>query len=146
MKDTMHGLSKEQHKKQAERGGKTPQKGKIYEEESSFLETLFSIIIALAPFIFVVIGIVAVSKSGYGYINNKKIDKKETPFFRDIPCNKDIYYANTLTKLNLELFGNSSIVGKSFTILSRSSIAYFGISSSLLLQPIVIIAVDGAKV
>lgn len=75
------------------------------EEESSFLETLFSIIIALAPFIFVVIGIVAVSKSGYGYINNKKIDKKETPFFRDIPCNKDIYYANTLTKLNLELFG-----------------------------------------
>ena len=75
------------------------------EEESSFLETLFSIIIALAPFIFVVIGIVAVSKSGYGYINNKKIDKNETPFFRDIPCNKDIYYANTLTKLNLELFG-----------------------------------------
>ena len=75
------------------------------EEESSFLETLFSIIIALAPFIFVVIGIVAVSKSGYGYINNKKIDKKETPFFRDIPCNKDIYYSNTLTKLNLELFG-----------------------------------------
>ena len=75
------------------------------EEESSFLETLFSIIIALAPFIFVVIGIVAVSKSGYGYINKKKIDKKETPFFRDIPCNKDIYYANTLTKLNLELFG-----------------------------------------
>ena len=75
------------------------------EEESSFLETLFSIITALAPFIFIVIGIVAVSKSGYGYINNKKIDKKETPFFRDIPCNKDIYYANTLTKLNLELFG-----------------------------------------
>lgn len=36
----------------------------------------------------------------YGYINNKKIDKKNTPYFRDIPCNKDIYYANTLANLN----------------------------------------------
>ena len=74
------------------------------EEQSSFLENLFGIITAIAPFLFIGIGVVAISKSGYGYINNKVIDKKETPFFRDIPCNKDIYYANTLTKLNLELF------------------------------------------
>ena len=76
------------------------------EEGSSFLETLFGIITTLAPFIFIGIGIVAVSKSGYGYVNNKVIDKKNTPFFRDIPCNKDIYYANTLTKLNSNLFTN----------------------------------------
>lgn len=74
------------------------------EEQSSFLENLFGIITAIAPFLFIGIGVVAISKSGYGYINNKVIDKKETPFFRDIPCNKDIYYANTLTKLNSELF------------------------------------------
>lgn len=42
--------------------------------------------------------------NGYGYKNNKVINKKETPLFRDIPCNKDIYYANTLTKLNNEIF------------------------------------------
>lgn len=74
------------------------------EEQSGFLENLFGIITVIAPFLFIGLGIVSVSKSGYGYINNKVIDKKETPFFRDIPCNKDIYYANTLTKLNSELF------------------------------------------
>ena len=73
-------------------------------DQRSFLENLFGIITALAPFLFIGVGVVAISKSGYGYINNKVIDKKETPFFRDIPCNKDIYYANTLTKLNSELF------------------------------------------
>ena len=43
-------------------------------------------------------------KNGYGYINNKTISKKDTPFFREIPCNKDIYYANTLTNLNKNLY------------------------------------------
>lgn len=45
-------------------------------------------------------------KLGYGYKNNKKILKNDTPFFRDIPCNKDIYYANTLAKLNSKIFNN----------------------------------------
>ena len=45
-------------------------------------------------------------ESGYGYKNNKKVDKKNTPMFRDIPCNKDIYYANTL--INLNGFGKNS--------------------------------------
>ena len=62
------------------------------------------VIYFLLPAILIITGIVSTSGNKYGYINNKKIDKKETPFFRDIPCNKDIYYANTLTKLNLELF------------------------------------------
>ena len=34
------------------------------------------------------------------YKDNKVIDKKNIPMFRDIPCNKDIYYANVLIKLN----------------------------------------------
>lgn len=63
------------------------------------------VIYFLLPAILIITGIASTSGNKYGYINNKKIDKKETPFFRDIPCNKDIYYANTLTKLNLELFG-----------------------------------------
>ena len=62
------------------------------------------VIYFLLPAILIITGIVSTSGNKYGYIHNKKIDKKETPFFRDIPCNKDIYYANTLTKLNLELF------------------------------------------
>lgn len=37
---------------------------------------------------------------GYGYINNKKINKNDVKYFRDIPCNKDIYYANALIWLN----------------------------------------------
>ena len=49
--------------------------------------------------------------NGYGYINNKKIDKKEVPMFRDIPCNKDIYYANTLIKLNNFGYKESNILG-----------------------------------
>lgn len=48
----------------------------------------------------------AAIRNGYGYKNNKTIDKKNTPLFRDIPCNKDIYYANTLVKLNNTLFNN----------------------------------------
>ena len=39
-------------------------------------------------------------KNKYGYRNNKKIVQKDVPFFRDIPCNKDIYYANTLININ----------------------------------------------
>lgn len=48
----------------------------------------------------------AAIRNGYGYKNNKTIDKKNTPLYRDIPCNKNIYYANTLVKLNNTLFNN----------------------------------------
>ena len=56
-------------------------------------------------FIVFAVGSAAI-KNGYGYKNNKTIDKKNTPLYRDIPCNKDIYYANTLVKLNNNLFSN----------------------------------------
>lgn len=65
----------------------------------------FTTIMSIAfPILIVAIAIIFAKKNGYGYINNKKINKKDTPFFREIPCNKDIYYANTLTNLNKNLF------------------------------------------
>ena len=62
------------------------------------------------PILFIV-GIFAASKSGYGYINNKVINKKDAPMFRDIPCNKDIYYANALIKLNSFGYKETNILG-----------------------------------
>ena len=47
----------------------------------------------------------------YGYKDNKTINKKEVPAFREIPCNKDIYYANALIKLNNSKYDYSSIDG-----------------------------------
>ncbi len=44
-------------------------------------------------------------------VNNKTIDKKNTPMFREIPCNKDIYYANTLIKINNFGYKESNIFG-----------------------------------
>lgn len=58
------------------------------------------------PLLVVVIAIRSSIVNGYGYKNNKTIDKKNTPLFRDIPCNKNIYYANTLVKLNNTVFTN----------------------------------------
>ncbi len=75
-----------------------------YEEKASIFEVIFGLISTFAPFIFIGILLASLSKNKYGFKNNKVIDKKNTPYFREIPCNKDIYYANTLTKLNIELF------------------------------------------
>lgn len=81
-----------------------------YVDVSSIIDKIFiafTIIISFAvPILIVVITVILASKNGYGYINNKKITKKDTPFFRDIPCNKDIYYANTLTNLNKNLYAS----------------------------------------
>jgi hypothetical protein len=52
-----------------------------------------------------------VAKSGYGYKNNKTIDKKNVPMFREIPCNKNIYYANALIKLNNFDYKETNIFG-----------------------------------
>ena len=42
---------------------------------------------------------------------SKTIDKKEVPNFRDIPCNKDIYYANALIKVNEFGYREGNILG-----------------------------------
>ena len=79
-----------------------------------YVRIIFNIIISgIFPLLIVVFAIKAVFDSGYGYINNKKIDKKNTQMFRDIPCNKDIYYANALISLNKNIFTykESNILG-----------------------------------
>ena len=74
--------------------------------------SIWSTIIPIAAFGLITIGITyAASKNGYGYINNKKIKEKETPAFRDIPCKKDLFYANTLMKLNGFGYQATSIIG-----------------------------------
>lgn len=47
----------------------------------------------------------------YGYKDNKVINKKNTNLFRDIPCNKDIYYANALIGLNKWSKSSTNILG-----------------------------------
>ena len=77
-------------------------------KNNSFINGLigvFSIMISFGlPILIVFIVVLASFKNSYGYKDNKKIDKKNTPLFRDIPCNKNIYYANTLVKLNNNIF------------------------------------------
>ena len=63
------------------------------------------------PLIIIIASVKAVSANNYGFKNNKTIDKKNTPFFRDIPCNKNIYYANALIKLNNFGYKESNILG-----------------------------------
>lgn len=79
----------------------------IYNKTSSLdvIIPIFSIVISFAILILtIVIGIRIKKGNSYGYINNKKINKREVPYYRDIPCNKDIYYTNTLVNLNNNIF------------------------------------------
>ena len=78
---------------------------------SSLFDIFMSLICFFFPLLIVIFGIKSAINSGYGYVNNKKIDKKNTPMFREIPCNKDIYYANSLIKLNDFGYKESNIFG-----------------------------------
>ena len=82
----------------------------LFEKIINFITTMLPILItAILTFIGIKVGI----ESGYGYADNKKIDKKNTPMFRDIPCDKDIYYANALVSLNKfsNNINNTNILG-----------------------------------
>lgn len=71
-----------------------------YEDKVPIFEIIIFIMyscVFLGIFVFV---IKKIYYSGYGYVGNKKINIKNINMFRDIPCNKDIYYANILLKLN----------------------------------------------
>lgn len=50
-------------------------------------------------------------KRSYGYKNNKKIDFENIMPFREIPCNKDIYYASVIPYLNNMEYNNDNIIG-----------------------------------
>ncbi len=81
----------------------------------TIFEKIFSFIASIISFVpFIIVGILAwvfAVKNGYGYKDNKTIDKKNTMMFRDIPCNKDIYYANALVMLNNFGYKETNIFG-----------------------------------
>jgi len=76
-----------------------------------FFVSIWNLLMTFIPFLIVIGAIVAANRNGYGYKNNKVIDKKNIEMFRDIPCNKDIYYANALMKLNEKNYKESNIFG-----------------------------------
>ncbi len=76
-----------------------------------FIDRLISILSFLIPALAIFGTAKAIADSGYGYRDNKVIDKKNTPMFRDIPCNKDIYYANALINLNNFGYNETNIFG-----------------------------------
>ena len=86
-----------------------------YYDVDNKLSMLDWISILFFPFIILMIGILSIIikkiGSGYGYVDNKKIDKKNVPMFRDIPCDKNIFYANVLIKLNKFEYNKFNIFG-----------------------------------
>ena len=82
-----------------------------YDDGIDIFGFILEMITFLVPFLIMCFGIKSAITSGYGYKDNKKIDKSNVPMFRDIPCNKDIYYANTLIKLNNFGYNQSNILG-----------------------------------
>ncbi|MDD6879390.1 MAG: DUF2207 domain-containing protein [bacterium] len=80
-----------------------------YDNNSFDIDFIIEIIIALVLFLPAILINISLN---YGYKDNKKIDKKNTNMYRDIPCNKDIYYAQTLIKLNnFSFYKETSIFG-----------------------------------
>lgn len=78
----------------------------------NILGYIFSMLFTYFIPIAIIASVIKVAKnSGYGYKNNKEINKKEVPMFRDIPCNKDVYYANALVKLNNFGYKETNIFG-----------------------------------
>lgn len=78
---------------------------------SRIISKIFEIMCMLLPFLIFGLITVLTMNSGYGYKGNKTINKKNTPMFRDIPCNKNIYYANTLMDINKFGYKDTNILG-----------------------------------
>lgn len=76
-----------------------------------FFNFIFGILNFLMFFLPFIIVFLIARGTLYGYKDNKVINKKNTEFFRDIPCNKDIYYANALANLNKWSKSSASILG-----------------------------------
>lgn len=94
----------------------------IYTDDNSsnkflaLFSSLFSI--GIIGIIFLAIKKV-VENNGYGYKDNKKLDIKP---FRDIPCDKNIYYGNTLLKLNGKDYKETNIAGAIILNLIRKDV------------------------
>ena len=86
-----------------------------YDYDSSdkidFFFTILMFLIYIIPFLSI---FKHVKNTKFGYIDNKVINKNNTNFYRDIPCNKDIYYANALARLNSWSNSDTNILGAIF--------------------------------
>lgn len=85
--------------------GATPYKHKNNNRILSAIAEALPIVLGIGiPLIVIILRSMLHKKKKYGYKNNKIIDKANTPLFREIPCNKDMYYANCLVSLNDKLY------------------------------------------
>lgn len=85
--------------------GATPYKHKNNNRILSAIAEVLPIVLGIGiPLIVIILRSMLHKKKKYGYKNNKTIDKANTPLFREIPCNKDMYYANCLVSLNDKLY------------------------------------------
>lgn len=85
--------------------GATPYKHKNNNRILSAIAEALPIVLGIGlPLIVIILRSLLHKKKKYGYKNNKTIDKANTPLFREIPCNKDMYYANCLVSLNDKLY------------------------------------------
>lgn len=82
-----------------------------YSNKSNIFDIIAHIFPFLLPLSIFGASVVKIINSGYGYKDNKVIDKKNVNMYRDIPCNKNIYYANTLTMLNGFNYKETNIFG-----------------------------------
>ncbi len=80
----------------------------LFDKIIGFIMSFFSVIF---PVGIIIAAIVAAAKSGYGYKDNKTIKMKDINMFREIPCKKDIYYANALLFLNGMDYKETNILG-----------------------------------
>lgn len=75
---------------------------------------IFSIIFSILTFLIPILIIFLIAKiikyNGYGFIDNKKVDKKNTPMFREL-FTKDMYYVNVLSLLNGICTKETNILG-----------------------------------
>ena len=83
--------------------------GRFDYEKNSIWKTLLPIVLFITGF--TLLANYLAKKTGYGYINNKKIIEKETNAFRDIPCQKDLFLGNALIKLNNFGYKETNIFG-----------------------------------
>ena len=70
----------------------------FYKHLSILAQIYFIVVLIFLPV--VIFEVIKFRTMGYGYVGNKKVYNKNINMYRDIPCNKDIYYANSLLKLN----------------------------------------------
>ena len=96
-------------------GSSSSSNSNSYTKSPSFFNNVLRLIGGLFTYIVIaagaVFGGIKISQNGYGYKNNRTIDKNNVPNFRDIPCEKNIYYANALMFLNNFGYNETNILG-----------------------------------